>query len=162
MEADNYNRNYMLWGARIINGTNGTDGLAPAPGFVVRNNTLVSADFPAEAGKQYGIYDQISRPGEKSSTEFFSLSGKWDVSEKLRFFAEGGTSEGHGETPTQDVAEWDVALGTGAAWRLNGVGAASWNLGSANTAAPGTPGTDINLDFIFGFQDMDVETRKTG
>lgn len=168
MDADNYNRNYMLWGARIINGTGAVDpvtgvrdiGRVPLPGYVVRNNTLVSADFGPEAGKQYGIYDQISRPGEKSSTEFFSLSGKWDVSEKLRFSAEGGTSEGHGETPTQDVAEWDVALGTGAAWRLNGVGAASWNLGSANTAAPGTPGTDINLDFIFGFQDMDVEDKE--
>lgn len=160
LDADNYNRNYMLWGARIINGTDGTNGAVPLPGYVVRNNTLVFAEFPAVATQQYGIYDQISRPGEKSSTEFFSVDGKWDASDKLTFSAQAGTSEGHGETPTQDVAEWDVALGTGAGWRLNGVGAADWNLGTANTGAPGTPGTDINLDFIFGFQDMDVVDKE--
>ena len=164
MKADNYNRNYLIWGARIINGTAGNNGQVPLPGYVVRNNTLVSADFAPTPGASpsnaFGIYDQISRPGSKSSTEFFSLSGKWDVSDKLRFSAQAGTSEGHGETPTQDVAEWDVGLNSGGHWRLNGVGAADWGLGNANTGAPGIPNTDYRLDWIFGFNDIDVEDKE--
>ncbi|HEV8694539.1 MAG TPA: TonB-dependent receptor plug domain-containing protein, partial [Lysobacter sp.] len=157
MKADNYNRNYMLWGARILGQGNGQ---APLPGYVVRDNTLVSAQFAADPTRQYGIYDQISRPGAKSSTEFLSLEGKWDVTDKLRLSGQAGTSEGHGETPTQDVAEWDVGKGTGASWSMHGVGAADWNLGTANTGAPGTPITDYGLDWIFGFQDIDVEDKE--
>jgi len=157
MKADNYNRNYMLWGARILGQGNGQ---APLPGYVVRDNTLVDAQFAADPTRQYGIYDQISRPGAKSSTEFFSLEGKWDVSDKLRLSAQAGTSEGHGETPTQDVAEWDVGKGTGAAWSMHGVGAVDWNLGTGNTGAPGTPITDYGLDWIFGFQDIDVVDKE--
>ncbi|HEY0502400.1 MAG TPA: TonB-dependent receptor [Lysobacter sp.] len=157
MKADNYNRNYMLWGSRIL--AQGA-GQAPDPGYVIRDNTLVQATFAADPTRQYGIYDQISRPGAKSSTETFSLDGKWDASEKLSFKAQAGMSEGHGETPTQDVAEWDVGLGTGAGWSMHGVGAADWNLGTANTGAPGTPLTDYRLDWIFGFQDIDVEDTE--
>ena len=158
MKADNYNRNYMLWGSRIINGTSGTNGQVPLPGYVVRNNTLVQAEFaPTPGGSNaFGIYDQISRPGAKSSTEFFSVEGKWDVTDKLRFTAQAGSGEGHGETPVQDVAEWDVGIDSGAGWALNGVGAADWHLGGTNTGAPGTPNVDYRLDWIFGFQDIDV------
>ena len=160
MKADNYNRNYMLWGSRIINGTNGANGQVPLAGYVVRNNTLVSAEFAptpgADPANAFGIYDQISRPGAKSSTEFFSVEGKWDVSDKLRFTAQAGSAEGHGETPEQDVAEWDVGLNSGAGWTLHGVGAADWHLGNTNTGAPGTPNVDYRLDWIFGFQDIDV------
>ncbi|HJW46209.1 MAG TPA: TonB-dependent receptor, partial [Lysobacter sp.] len=164
LEADNYNRNYMLWGRRIINGTDGTNGQVPLPGYVVRNNTLVFAEFAPTPGvdpsNAFGIYDEISRPGAKSSTEFLSVEGAWDVSDKLRFSGQAGTSEGHGETPTQDVAEWDVGLNAGAGWALHGVGAADWHLGGTNTAAPGTPGVDYRLDWIFGYQDIDVEDSE--
>lgn len=127
---------------------------------MVRNNTLVSATFAPLAGRQYGIYDQISRPGAASSSNFFSADAEWDVSDKLSFSGQIGTSTGHGKTPTQDVVEWDVGLGTGAGWRLRVVGAADWNLGTTNTSAPGTPGTNINLDWIFGFQDVDVVDKE--
>lgn len=157
MKADNYNRNYMLWGSRIL--AQGA-GQAPNPGYVVRNNTLVSATFAADPLRQYGIYDQISRPGAASSSNFVSADAQWDVSDKLTFSGQIGTSTGHGKTPTQDVAEWDVGLGSGAGWRLRGVGAADWNLGTTNTAAPGTPITDIKLDWIFGLQDVDVLDKE--
>lgn len=157
MKADNYNRNYMLWGSRIL--AQGA-GQAPNPGYVVRNNTLVSATFAADPLRQYGIYDQISRPGAASSSNFVSADAQWDFSEKLTFSGQIGTSTGHGKTPTQDVAEWDVGLGSGAGWRLRGVGAADWNLGTTNTGAPGTPVTDIRLDWIFGFQDVDVLDKE--
>lgn len=155
LDAANYNRNYMLWGSRIIG-----SGLVPNAGYVVKDNTLVSAQFAAVAGKQYGIYDQISRPDSSSSSDFLSLDAKWDVSEKLSFTAQAGTSNGSGKTPTQDVAEWDVGFGTGAGWALNGIGAADWNLGTANTSQPGTAGTNYGLDWIFGFQNVNVKDKE--
>lgn len=159
MKADNYNRNYLLWGARILN--QGRDGgQAPNPGYVIRNNTLVNADFSAQAARQYGIYDQISRPGAESSSNFLRADAEWDVSDKFKFTAQIGSSTGHGKTPTQDVAEWNVGLGSGAGWRLRGVGAADWNLGNTNTSTPGVPGTDTTLGWIFGFQDIDVVDKE--
>ncbi len=155
MDAANYNRNYMLWGSRIIG-----SGLVPNAGYVVKDNTLVSAQFAAVAGKQYGIYDQISRPDSSSNSNFFSFDAKWEPSEKLSLTAQVGTSKGNGKTPTQDVAEWDTGLGTGAGWALHGVGAADWNLGTTNTTQPGTPGVDYRLDWIFGFQDVNVKDKE--
>jgi len=151
LEASNYNRNYMLWGSRIIGG-----GAIPDPGYVVRDNTLVEANFSADPTKQYGIYDQISRPGDESSAEFISAEFDWNLNDSWTISGQIGTSEGHGKTPTQDVAEWDLGLGSGAGYTLNGVGAADWNLGSTDSSQPGTPLTDVKLDWIFGFQDIDV------
>jgi iron complex outermembrane receptor protein len=155
LDAANYNRNYLLWGARTIQG-----GAVPDAGYVVRDNTLVQANFTADPTKQYGIYDQISRPGDESSSEYISGAFEWAMNERWIFQGEIGTSEGHGKTPTQDVAEWDLGLGTGAGWQLNGVGAANWNLGSTDTSQPGTPLEDVRLDWIFGYQDIDVEDEE--
>ena len=63
LEADNYNRNYLLWGAAHHRPTD--NGQAPDPGYVVRNNTLVAGEAsrrPADTAL-CGVYDQISRPG---------------------------------------------------------------------------------------------------
>lgn len=155
MKASNYNRNYMLWGARTIQG-----GAVPDAGYVVRDNTLVEANFTANPDLQYGIYDQISRPGDESKASYITGDIEWHLNDQWTIDAQIGTSKGHGRTPTQDVAEWDLGLGTGAAWALNGVGAADWNLGSTDTSQPGTPLQDVKLDWIFGFQDIDVEDKE--
>jgi iron complex outermembrane receptor protein len=155
LEASNYNRNYMLWGARIIQG-----GAIPDDGYVVRDNTLVEANFSPVAGQQYGIYDQISRPGDESSANYLSADVEWDINDRWSFRGEAGTSKGRGKTPTQDVAEWDLGLGTGAGYQLNGVGAADFHLGSTDTSQPGTPLEDVKLDWIFGYQDVDVKDKE--
>ena len=54
----------------------------------------------------------------------------------------------------------DLGLGSGAAWQLNGIGAADWNLGSTDTSQPGTPLEDVKLDWIFGYQDVDVQDQE--
>jgi iron complex outermembrane receptor protein len=155
LEASNYNRNYMLWGSRIIQG-----GAVPDAGFVVRDNTLVEANFSADPTRQYGIYDQISRPGDESGSEYLSAAFEWFMNDKWSFSGQVGTSEGYGRTPTQDVAEWDLGLGSGAAWKLHGVGAADWSLGTTDTSQPGTPLEDMKLDWIFGYQHVDVEDTE--
>ncbi len=159
LDAQNYNRNYMLWATHFLNQGNGQ---APDPGYVITNTngvkTLTKANFTGVTGNQYGIYDQISRPDAGSDTNFFNVDANWRVSDSLKLSAQLGTSTGHGKTPTQDVAEWDTGKGTGASWALNGIGsAASWGLGTANNASPAGTG----LDWIFGDQQVNVKDQET-
>jgi len=148
LDAPNYNRNYMLWGAHFINGN------SPDPGYVVRNGTLVSASWAPEVGTQTGIYDQISRPDAASDSNFVELAVNWDASEALRFKGSFGSTRGHGKTPTQDVAEWDVGKGTGASYEFHGIGSgADWDLGTEDTGTP----SSATLDWIFGYQNVNVK-----
>jgi iron complex outermembrane recepter protein len=151
MDAANYNRNYLLWGRRIL--SQGT-GQAPDPGYVVRNGTLVSASFAAIPGNVYGVYDQISRPDASSDSSFVDLDVRWDVTDALSLNAKLGTTQGHGKTPTQNIAEWDVGIGAGAAYSLNGIDrAADWSLGTHNTSS----NVGDTLDWVFGDQNTNVK-----
>ncbi|WP_396271367.1 TonB-dependent receptor [Ideonella sp.] len=154
MKAANYNRNYMLWGSRVLDEGRGQ---GPQAGYVVRNNTLVSASFAPVAGTTYGVYDEISRPDAGSDSSFFTVDGQWNVSDKLKLSGLAGTTKGTGKTPTQDVAEWNVGVGSGAAWRLNGVDtAADWSLGNTNHKQPGA----ASLGWIFGDQNIYVKDKE--
>jgi iron complex outermembrane receptor protein len=154
MEASNYNRNYMMWGARFIN--EGA-GQSPDAGYVVRNGTLVSAHFTGVPGTQYGIYDQISRPDAGSDSSFVNLDATWHATDALTFSGKFGTTNGHGKTPTQDVAEWDTGKGTGAAYSFNGIDSApDFNLGSEITNTP----VNASLDWIFGLQNINVKDKE--
>ncbi|KAF1712127.1 TonB-dependent receptor [Pseudoxanthomonas kalamensis DSM 18571] len=150
-DAENYNRNYLLWVTHFLAQGNGQ---APNPGYVVRNGTLVQADFDPVAGTTYGVYDQISRPDSSADSSYVSFDADWDVSDKLSLKGQIGTSRGTGETPTQDVAEWNVGVGSGGGWGLNGVGAADWYVGE-DTSAQTT-----SLGWIFGYQDVKVEDKE--
>jgi len=148
LDASNYNRNYLLYNPRTIGA-----GISPDEGYVVRNNTLVSANISGSG--QYGLYDMIARPDEKASTTYLSLAAEWQASEALKFDIKLGTSTGHGETPTQDVAEWRVG-GGGGSWALNGIDqAASFSLNESTAA----PQANLALDWIFGLQNLDIEDK---
>jgi len=156
LNASNYNRNFMMWPSSFIGGA----AQAPDPGYVVRNNTLVSANF-ANLGGNYGVYDQISRPNESSSANFVDLDTKLRVSDALTLGAKVGNSTGSGNTPTQDVAEWNIA-NTGAAYQLNGVNsAASWSLPGGNPASPTGGPAPQTLGWIFGDQNIHVRDKDT-
>ncbi|HWW32159.1 MAG TPA: TonB-dependent receptor plug domain-containing protein, partial [Steroidobacteraceae bacterium] len=134
LEATNVNDNYLFWGSSIINGGAGE---APNPGFVVRNGTLTSATFAPQAGVNYSVYDQISRPGEGSDTNFGNLDIHIDATDQLKFLGQIGVTSGHGKTPTQDVSETVPSQGTGAGYTLNGTTtAANWNLGPTINTTP--------------------------
>ena len=93
---------------------NDGQGQAPDPGYVVRNNTLVQANFRRRRARaSAGIYDQISRPDEKATSNYGSLEAEYEVSDALDISGQIGTSKGHGETPTQDVSETVPGRGTG-------------------------------------------------
>ncbi|WP_395703968.1 TonB-dependent receptor [Aquabacterium sp.] len=152
MDAANYNRNYLLHAPFFLNEGKGQ---SPDAGYVVRNNTLVSASFSGVPGSTYGVYDQISRPDESASTTFVNFDANWRASDALSLNFKGGTSTGKGLTPTQNVAEWDIGKGTGASWQLNGVdSAANFSLNSpANTPA------GRSLDWIFGYQNVNIKDK---
>lgn len=159
LDASNYNRNYMLWGTHFIDKGNGQ---APDAGYTVANDggvkTLTSANFKPMAGTTYGVYDQISRPDAGSEVYFYSTEATWKVSPDLKLVGQFGTSEAKGKTPTQDVAEWNVGIGSGAGYRINGIDrAASWNLGNTNY---GSNAKDT-LGWVFGHQNTNVKDAET-
>ena len=152
--ASNYNRSYLQWDTHFI--ASGA-GQAPNPGYVVSNNTLVSATFAPVAGTAYGIYDQISRPDESEGTYFINLDGSWHASDRLTYTGQVGFSEGSGKTPEQNVAETEPGVGNGASYTLHGVGSGpSWNLGDTNNTTPSPGGVPVAFGWIFGAQNVDV------
>jgi iron complex outermembrane receptor protein len=159
LEASNYNRNYLMWSTHFVG--SGT-GQAPDPGYVVRDNTLVSANFTAVPGTLYGVYDQISRPNETATANFVNLDTTWHASESLSFLGQVGYSWGDGKTPNQDVSETNPGLGSGAGYTLNGLGSApNFNLGTTTNTTPTPGGVPVTFGWIFGAGDIDVrDTEK--
>jgi iron complex outermembrane receptor protein len=153
-DAENYNRNYMLWVTRFLAQGNGQ---APNAGYVVRNGTLVKADFAARPGTFYGIYDMISRPDSKADSNYVAFSADWTASDKLVFNGQVGMSRGTGQTPTQDVYEAVTGIGKGGGWQLNGVGAADWYLGGTSSSPVLS---EMDFGWIFGYQDVKVEDEE--
>jgi iron complex outermembrane recepter protein len=147
MKATNFNRNYIIWPSKILNGG---AGQAPDAGYVVRNGTLVSASF-ANLGttadpRQYVIDDQIYRPGANSDTRFFDFDAEWRPNDKLTLTSKIGISKGKGDTPTQAVFEGDI-FNTGASYSLNGT---SHPADAALKTGNPSDFTGTRLDWIFG------------
>lgn len=134
MDAHNYNRNFMLWTGNFVNSQ------APNPGYVIRDNTLVKADYSGVAGTGYGIYDMISRPESRSKASYVTFDADWQVNEDITLKAQVGTTKGKGETPTQNIAEVVTGRGAGGGWSVNGTdNPVDWYLGGDNRA-PTTDG----------------------
>lgn len=158
LKAPNYNRNYLFFGPFVL--AEG-QGQAPDPGYTVSTTngikTLVSAKFGGREGRTYGVYDQIQRPDEGAKTEIAAFDARWRASDALTLTTKIGTSNGLGKTPTQNVAEWDIGLGTGASYKLNGVN-------SAPDFSLNTPPNSLAsraLDFIFGLQNIRIKDKDT-
>ena len=151
LKADNFNRNYMLWGTHFIPGV--TTSLQP--GYVVKDNTLTHATFaPTNDATNYGIYDQISRKAS-SSTRFLTADIDWQATSNLNFKGQLGTTKGTGSSPKQDVIELNTSPGTGAAWNFNGTGRpVSWALGPDNST-PAASG--VSMNWIFGEGGINVK-----
>ena len=159
LTATNVNRNYLLWATNFV-GSGG--GQAPNPGYVVQNNTLVSASFAPVAGTHYGVYDQISRPDETATANFVNLDGTWDATDTFSLFGQAGYTWGDGKTPTQNVAETNPGTGSGASYSLNGLSSApSYGLGNANNSSPGSGASAVPFGWIFGDQNIDVQDKET-
>jgi iron complex outermembrane recepter protein len=157
LKADNYNRNWMFWGAHVINQGNGETPTS----YTVNNGTLTSAVFPnlGSPGNnhQYAIVDQILRPGSYSETSFYNLDAKYRATDRLAFSGQVGYTRGVGKTPKQDVFEGDV-FNTGATYNMHGIGGAT-DVSFPNGNPSNFAGT--SLDWIFGASPAETHDKET-
>jgi iron complex outermembrane receptor protein len=93
MDATNYDHSYYSSPDAFL-----SSGVAPTS-FTVRNNTLVSADFPMTSGIPAGSADSMYRPGAASESWYLDLNGKFRASERLTLSAKAGHTRGLGDTP---------------------------------------------------------------
>ena len=154
LKADNFNRNYLLWTTQFIN----QGGLQP--GYSVSNNVLTNANFAQVPGNTNPsiVYDQISRPGASSSASFVTLDADWRATENLSFKGQVGTTEGKGNSPTQNVLELGAAAGQPASWDIRGTGQpTNWTVGGDNASPSGIV---PSAGYIFGAQSIHTKDKE--
>jgi iron complex outermembrane recepter protein len=148
MDADNYNRNYLLAPrAGLINSSTISDYAIATDNN--GNKTLTKATFNWATPSTAGYYDMISRKAAAESN-FLSLEGSFKVNDSLAFTANAGTSKGKGQTVSQDVVEPAIRT-TKASYQLNG-----------NDTAPSFSFTNptLGFDWIFGAQHVIVHDKE--
>lgn len=161
MDANNYNRNFMLWGGSFGRSQ------APQPGYTVENGVLTNATYAGVPGTNYAVYDMIYREATAKS-HYITFDADWHITDTLRSKVMVGTTEGEGSTDRQFIAEVTTNNGGGASWTTHGISSPlDWSLGGDSSPAGvtsfGTWGNQqvtaidqedwINVDFT---QDLEV------
>jgi len=129
MDANNYNRNFMLWGGNFARAQ------APLPGYTVENGVLTSATYAGVAGRDYAVYDMISREATAKSN-YVTFDADWKINDSLTSRFQLGTTEGTGETARQFIAEVTTNRGGGASWTSHGTSSPlDWSVGGDSSLA---------------------------
>jgi len=127
MDANNYNRNFMLWGGNFARAQ------APNPGYTVENGVLTAATYAGVAGRDYAVYDMISREATAKSN-YVTIDADWKINDTLGFKFQAGTTEGEGSTARQFIAEVTTNRGGGASWTSHGTSKPlDWSVGGDST-----------------------------
>ena len=127
LEAPHQNTNWLAAPANSINSLN----LIPI-NPVVRNNTLVGAEFTRNAGE----VDNIYRPDAGGESWYLDLNGKWRVNQ--RFSLSGKAGKTHGVGWDRDDVYYQNNVDGGMVYGLNGLSPASVSYPGGNTVAPGS------------------------
>lgn len=123
LKANNYNRNFMMFG------NNFAKSQAPDPGYVVKDGVLTNATYTGKPGTNYAVYDMIYRES-KAKSSYVTFDADWQISDSLTAKFQAGSTKGTGETPRQYIAEVTVGGGGGASWATHGAGSPiDWNVG---------------------------------
>lgn len=123
LEANNYNRNFMMFGASFAKSQ------APDPGYVVKDGVITNATYSGKPGTDYGVYDMIYREAT-AETNYITFDADWQINDNLTAKFQAGNTKGTGETPRQYIAEVTVGRGGGASWATHGNGSpVDWNIG---------------------------------
>ena len=91
LEANNYNRNFMLWGGNFARSP------GAAPGLHGRERRADQATYAGVAGRDYGVYDMISREATAKSN-YVTFDADWQISDTLSSKVQFGTTDGEGST----------------------------------------------------------------
>ncbi len=149
MDADNYNRNYLMAPrAGLINSATISDYAIATDNN--GNKTLTKATFNWATPSTAGYYDMISRKAAAESN-FLGLEGSFRVNDALSLSMNAGTSKGKGQTLSQDVVEPHIAT-TRASYQLNG-----------NDTAPSFSFSNpsVGFDWIFGSEHVIVHDKES-
>ncbi|WP_432592886.1 TonB-dependent receptor [Stenotrophomonas maltophilia] len=123
LKANNYNRNFMMFGNSFAKSQ------APDPGYVVKDGVLTNANYKGEPGTNYAVYDMIYRES-KAKSSYVTFDADWQINDSLTAKFQAGSTKGTGETPRQYIAEVTLANGGGASWATHGNGSPiDWNVG---------------------------------
>lgn len=123
LKANNYNRNFMMFGNSFAKSQ------APDPGYVVKDGVLTNATYKGVPGTNYAVYDMIYRES-KAKSSYVTFDADWQISDSLTAKFQAGSTKGTGETPRQYIAEVTLANGGGASWATHGNGSPiDWNVG---------------------------------
>ncbi|AVJ34546.1 TonB-dependent receptor [Stenotrophomonas sp. MYb57] len=123
LKANNYNRNFMMFGNSFAKVQ------APNPGYVVKDGVLTNATYAGVPGTNYAVYDMIYRES-KAKSSYVTFDADWQISDSLTAKFQAGSTKGTGETPRQYIAEVTLAGGGGASWATHGSGSPiDWNVG---------------------------------
>jgi iron complex outermembrane receptor protein len=123
LEANNYNRNYMMWGGNFAKTQ------APNPGYTITDGVLSNATYAGVPGTNYAVYDMIYREAT-AKTSYVTFDADWQINDNLGAKFQAGTTKGTGETPRQFIAEVTLGQGGGASWATHGAGSpVDWNVG---------------------------------
>jgi iron complex outermembrane receptor protein len=127
MDANNYNRTFMLWGGNFARAQ------APDPGYTVENGVLTSATYAGVAGRDYAVYDMISREATAKSN-YITFDADWQINDSMSASFQVGTTEGEGSTERQFIAEVTTNRGGGASWTSHGTSRPmDWSVGGDST-----------------------------
>lgn len=123
LKANNYNRNFMMFGNSFAKSQ------APDPGYVVKDGVLTNATYRGVPGTDYAVYDMIYRES-KAKSSYVTFDADWQINDSLTAKFQAGSTKGTGETPRQYIAEVTLANGGGASWATHGNGSPiDWNVG---------------------------------
>ncbi len=123
LEANNYNRNFMLWGGNFAGSQ------APNPGYTVTDGVLTNATYAGVPGTNYAVYDMIYREAT-AKTNYVTFDADWQITDTLDAKFQAGTTKGTGETPRQYIAEVTLGQGGGASFTTHGTGSpVDWSVG---------------------------------
>lgn len=123
LKANNYNRNFMMFGNSFAKSQ------APDPGYVVKDGVLTNATYKGVPGTDYAVYDMIYRES-KAKSSYVTFDADWQINDSLTAKFQAGSTKGTGETPRQYIAEVTLANGGGASWTTHGNGSPiDWNVG---------------------------------
>ena len=127
LEAPHQNTNWLAAPANSINSLN----LIPI-NPVVRNGTLVAAEFTRNAGE----VDNIYRPDAGGEAWYLDVNGKWRVND--RFTLSGKVGKTHGVGWDRDDVYYQNNVDGGMVYALNGLSPASVSYPGGNTVSPGS------------------------
>ncbi|NRF71570.1 TonB-dependent receptor [Aquincola sp. S2] len=138
MDATNYDHSYLASVENLL----ASEDIPSNP--VVRNGTLVAAQFPNAHGTQVGFTDSMYRPGAASESWYLDVNGKYRASDHLTITGKAGHTRGLGDTPGDLGYESYLSSHAGLNFAMNGMSSPTI------VSFPGMNTADFHESSLFG------------